>query len=793
MNLLEKITALISKEPLDRKTKLLSGISSFFLAAIFAFISYIYMSKGTNISKKYLLVSLVIFFISSIFLFFINNIIIIPKIFLTNINQRFILIVVIIIFINLINFGVPNTYFFLPVSQVDVTYIPYVIDETTDCSVVIDGISIGGNRWVSFDDVENQNVMGERVRDDYIIKGCDTSKIQLTGKFSNEIILDSQINPNGGEILISLPGDYKIKRSIEDGGKDVILKEEIPFGWVSKFLLEFLPNILFAIGLSYIIFVVLLLVRFYQIFEFPFTKNLIFSEKIQPNNLSHQRIKFDKKQMIALAICIILSALSITIVSASSPLNPVNASVDNNAFFTLGRSMMNGKVPYRDLYENNGPYTHFLFGIASLISNSTFLGVYTIEVLFFSAFLYISYKITSLFVNSNYAIVLIPVLAFSTVNLVSFAGGGHVEEFCLPLLSLSLYHHIKYFKQIYPNPFPKKWFLLNGVIAGCVLWSKYSLLGFWFGWMASQFFILLSIRQFRQAFRGAFIFLCGMVLATIPWVMYFGINKSIGDWINVYILNTFLFYRRNFTFAELINYLIRYVKENFDLHPIYYTVMLFGIGIFTLSEHLIKDLLHRISFFLCAVLLFVGVYGGGRAHWYSPFIFSPYIIFGLLSLLLVLGKIGKIYFPRESLVLVLIITLISISSTLHFYPPQYLMGIKKEDTVQFKYASIINQTDNPTLLNYDCLDGGFYTVTGIIPNIKYFMTYNIPHSLFPEIKNEQNRYIKEKVVDYVIVYLPSYDEHAVFPYPNLLQNYDLIEVEGISKGYLLFRNKDIQQ
>jgi len=116
------------------------------------------------------------------------------------------------------------------------------------------------------------------------------------------------------------------------------------------------------------------------------------------------------------------------------------------------------------------------------------------------------------------------------------------------------------------------------------------------------------------------------------------------------------------------------------------------------------------------------------------------------------------------LVLVLIITLISISSTLYFYPPQYLRGVKREDTVQYKYASIINQTDNPTLLNYDCLDGGFYTVTGIIPNIKYFMTYNIPHSLFPEIKNEQNRYLKEKLVDYVIVYLPLTCPHNMYQF-----------------------------
>jgi len=697
----------------------------------------------------------------------------------------------IIIFLNLVvNVSVPNAYFLLPKSQVGISFSPYTLTETVDCAVVIDGISIGGNRWVSFDDFLSQDLVGERVADDYIIKGCESSNFRFAGKIYNEVIFDGRIAPDGGEIIIELSNKQKITRLIEASDEDVIVQEEITLSGLLKFLVENLPNIIFSICFSYILLVVLLLARIYVIFDFLFLKNHIFSDKNQPEVTTHHGEK-SNQILIVLVICIILSTLSILFTSASSPLYPINTSVDNNTFFTLGKGMMRGKVPYRDLYENNGPYIHLLFGIAYLISNTTFVGVYILEVLFFSVFLFISYKLALLFVDSDHALILLPAVAFFTVNLISFAGGGHVEEFCLPLLIFSLYHLIKYLTNIYPNPFPKKWFLINGAIAGCVLWAKYSLLGFWFGWMASLFFILVSMREYKKAFDGAFIFLFGMVLATIPWIIYFGLNNSIGNWLNVYILNTFLYYRKNWTFLQIFSYTLRELRQIFTLHPVYFSIMLSGLGMFSFSAHLIKNLLHRASISICAVLLIAGVFGGGRGHWYSSLIFSPYFIFGLITLLVLIGKFGRINRKRVSVILVFIITLSASIYTFYQFPNPYLTGLNKEDTAQYQYAAIINQADNPTLLNYDCLDGGFYTVTGILPNVRFFMSYNFSHSQFPELMNEQNRYLEEKLVDYVVIYLPPDDNNKDFPYPNLLQNYELVEVEDRTTGYLLFRNKEI--
>ena len=49
--------------------------------------------------------------------------------------------------------------------------------------------------------------------------------------------------------------------------------------------------------------------------------------------------------------------------SKNSFLYPLNDWVDENAFFTMGKSLMNGVVPYRDLYEQKGPLLYLIFGI----------------------------------------------------------------------------------------------------------------------------------------------------------------------------------------------------------------------------------------------------------------------------------------------------------------------------------------------------------------------------------------------------------------------------------------------
>jgi hypothetical protein len=125
-----------------------------------------------------------------------------------------------------------------------------------------------------------------------------------------------------------------------------------------------------------------------------------------------------------------------------------------------------------------------------------------------------------------------------------------------------------------------------------------------------------------------------------------------------------------------------------------------------------------------------------------------------------------------------------------------MLEIEKEDLVQYKFESTINQTNHPTLLNYGVWDFGFYTTTGIVPNIRFFYNPNIEYSKFPLIMDEQNRYIQERLVDYVVTLASIDDCNDKFDIPFLYKNYILMDkeiqmYEGYEYCFFLFKGKDL--
>ena len=206
-----------------------------------------------------------------------------------------------------------------------------------------------------------------------------------------------------------------------------------------------------------------------------------------------------------LLYCLFVSFCFLTICTKSSFLYPLNNGSDIQCFFTVGKGMMHGLVPYRDLVEQKGPLLYF-YGLASLVSSRSFFGVYLLEILSYTFFLFYSYKIVTLFFQpavSNYFYIAAPLMALVSFVSPSFFHGGETEEYILPLLAFTLYILLRYCREEYPKPMPLSWLVLTGVCAGCVLWMKFSLLGFWFGFMAVVAFALL----FTQGLGRAVIFI----------------------------------------------------------------------------------------------------------------------------------------------------------------------------------------------------------------------------------------------------------------------------------------------
>ena len=140
--------------------------------------------------------------------------------------------------------------------------------------------------------------------------------------------------------------------------------------------------------------------------------------------------------------CLLLVAVSFLILlfaTKSSPLYAFNDWSDMNWFTTVARGIFEGKVPYRDLFEQKGPILYFVTGLFCLPFGTSGMGVFLLEILCLSAFAILAYRIAGRYLAPLLAFLTATVTAVLTATTWAFnQGGGSVEEFFLPFFAWGL-------------------------------------------------------------------------------------------------------------------------------------------------------------------------------------------------------------------------------------------------------------------------------------------------------------------------------------------------------------------
>ena len=201
------------------------------------------------------------------------------------------------------------------------------------------------------------------------------------------------------------------------------------------------------------------------------------------------------------------------------------------------------------------------------------------------------------------------------------------------------------------------------------------------------------------------------------------------------------------------------------------------------DKKIIPNIQGKIALTLAILLSILGVYIGAN-HVYYFLILMAFIVLAIIFIAKMLEKLvnRKIlnaikYITPIYIVLIIMLTC-KLSSNFDFHNKQ------KDELVQYQFAKIINEKPNATLLNYGFLDGGFYTISNIVPNVKYFHKPNIEYERYPEIVDEQNRYIKEKIIDFVVIKVEK--EEDSYNVPELYKNYELVKSVYDGNYYMLF-------
>ena len=471
-------------------------------------------------------------------------------------------------------------------------------------------------------------------------------------------------------------------------------------------------------------------------------KNLNIKDKVFFKNINN-------KKLVMFLFCFLLAFILLLLCSKCSFLYPFNGWDDFNSFYTMASGWANGLIPYRDLFEQKGPFLYIIFMIGYFISPGKFSGIFILEVIFLGIILYISSKIVEMFIDEKkypkgkYLILLLYGVLMTTS--ISFVEGGSSEEFNLLFTTITIYYIVKYLKNGELVDISYKHLIICGLCCGLSLMIKYTTVGLWFIMMAYICIKLFTLKRYKEAIFKGIIFIVIMLIPFGIFSIYFYMNDALIDFLDVYFyINIFKYsYESNFILNLLMGFYNIFLVffSNFTVVGIFYLIFWYYLGKKIKGNYKVnlskKQLLFIGIILFNILILYYGqvfrMYAIGAAFYVMLFIIIHfYELYGKHRL-----------FKYGCGIYVIIALFLSIDF-------KYITA-SNSDIVQFRFADIINEVEDASILQYRAIDGGFYTASGILPSKRYFAQVNIGFDKLSESYNEQDSVIINKEVDFIIV------------------------------------------
>lgn len=442
-------------------------------------------------------------------------------------------------------------------------------------------------------------------------------------------------------------------------------------------------------------------------------------------------------------ICLLIACVFFFLFGFNSPIYTFNSEPDYNWFITMGHGLLAGKIPYRDLFEQKGPVVYFVTAFACLFPNPNLI-VFFLEIFSMSLFFFFAYRIISKSLNTFYSLTAILVLALAIFTSWSrIRSAATVEEFSLPIYTYFLLCWLEYMTE------HKDWnwvrALCLGLCLGLMLWIKFTLVYFILVPMLIWFISNLYHHKYRFLFNNLVMMFCGVIIITIPNIIFYLANHALGDLFHVYFVINLTSYGST-NFKTLLNSCLR----SFSVGPLILILIIWGVVRFTIKHRHEKiSWLLLIAFLVNYLLL---VFSAKGILYYFSGLF-PYAVLGCMDILSLIQS--KINFVKHQK---LIYTIIAVICLAICTPCSILIsewGRSKDDYVPLVVADVIHDYENTnntkaTLFCYKIIDFGFYNAAGIVPNNYFFCNNTFSKESFPEMYQAYNDYITQQTSDFII-------------------------------------------
>ena len=466
-------------------------------------------------------------------------------------------------------------------------------------------------------------------------------------------------------------------------------------------------------------------------------------------------------------ICLILAFTILLFCSSNSFLCNFNDWCDLNWFLTMGNGVLNGKIPFKDLYEQKGPITYFVFSIFALFNNS-YHAVFVFEVILFSIFLFLVFNFSKQHLNTYLCWVCIIILAvFTPTSEFFIAGGGALEEYFIPIYFyfIIILHNIAHNKQI-----KKHSSFLFGIFSAVIFWTKYTCIVFPALTIITWFIINIIRRQYKAAFNSLLYMFYGVLTITIPILLYFIFNNAIKDLFMCYFYDNLVRYSGSFG----------YMPMSFFKNTFFFTLV-FGCTISIIKNKKTNTI---VTIPIILTVLFMMFQRTRTYYWLICFAFFAFALIFIISLF---NKIKLKTWVCAEIIAITFIT--SFSYCIYESNSRSEIGRNNQEYIQIQIANYIKESniENPTLFCYLLLDYGFYNAANITPHVKYYARNNFGESAYPEMYQSFEDTLTSASSDFVIITKYDYNNKKDILEPNyeLVNTYKYLYHEVTNSTYYI--------
>ena len=502
-----------------------------------------------------------------------------------------------------------------------------------------------------------------------------------------------------------------------------------------------------------------------------------------------------RKEIKSMLFFLFFSFIILMFTSKFSFLYAFNDWQDANSFLTVARSMLEGKILYKDLIEQKGPILYMIYCLGYLLNFKQIEGIFILEIINLSIVMYFANLIFNMYKKSSVNKYMSVIFGLIICTAVSFAHGGSAEEFCLSLLIIGLYYFNKNF---IIRPLINRESFLIGFITALIFLIKLNLIFLPIFSIICMCIDELLNKNYKRILNIVLYFFLGVSFICLIFSVYFIINNNFSNFVYCYFtINGRFYINNNLGIVQRIYQSYQLSIRNLSLNVISIPLFILYFLFVYKSKTKVKIRLYTV---LVYIFMFIGIYIGLKYYKYYALPLFIIFIYSFIYLNQFIYKYLPLKREKYSKVLIYKIIFLLIIPICAYCFANYrdYMFLSEENFAQYRISNEILKYDrNPVILNYGGLDYGFYNILNVVPNCKYFHRMNIPYEKMKENYSVQKEYIDKGNVDFVIVGIKDdmddeNNQHLFKDLDWINQKYDLIyedkqQYESDFVNFYLFR------